>query len=100
MRALWAVASLTNELQVRSLLVQARATGPARPPSQNPDSWASENGLSRPVKILRYFLAFCVWLGGMYLLAMINDALFAIFLGSSMIIGGIYILPLTNDGSA
>jgi hypothetical protein len=27
----------------------------------------------------------------MYLLAMINDALFAIFLGSSMIIGGIYI---------
>jgi hypothetical protein len=51
------------------------------------------------MKILRYFLGFCVWLGGMYLLAMINDALFAIFLGSSMIIGGIYILPLTNDGS-
>jgi hypothetical protein len=46
------------------------------------------------MKILRYFLGFCVWLGGMYLLAMINDALFAIFLGSSMIIGGIYILPL------
>jgi hypothetical protein len=39
------------------------------------------------MKILRYFLGFCVWLGGMYLLAMINDALFAIFLGSSMIIG-------------
>jgi hypothetical protein len=29
----------------------------------------------------------------MYLLALFNDALFAIFLGSSMIIGGIY-MPL------
>jgi len=46
------------------------------------------------MQILRYFLGVCVWLGGMYLLAMTNDALFAIFLGSSMIIGGIYILPL------
>jgi len=45
------------------------------------------------VQILMYFLAFCVWLGAVYLLAMINDALFAIFLGSSMIIGGIYIPP-------
>jgi hypothetical protein len=49
--------------------------------------------LGRPVQILRYLLAFCVWLGGMYLMAMINDALFAIFLGSSMIMGGIYIPP-------
>jgi hypothetical protein len=49
--------------------------------------------LGRPVQILRYLLAFCVWLGCMYLMAMINDALFAIFLGSSMIIGGIYIPP-------
>ena len=45
------------------------------------------------VQILMYFLAFCVWLGAVYLLAMINDALFAIFLGSLMIIGGIYIPP-------
>jgi hypothetical protein len=29
----------------------------------------------------------------MYLVAMINEALFAISLGSSMIIGGIYIPP-------
>jgi hypothetical protein len=33
------------------------------------------------------------------LLAMINEALFAIFLGSSMIIAGIYIFPLPRtDG--
>jgi hypothetical protein len=44
-------------------------------------------------QVLRYFLAFCVWLAGAYLLATINDALFAIFLGSSMIIGGIYLPP-------
>jgi hypothetical protein len=49
--------------------------------------------LGRPVQILRYLLAFCVWLGCTYLMAMINDALFAIFLGSSMIIGGIYVPP-------
>jgi hypothetical protein len=47
----------------------------------------------RVIRALRYLLAFCVWLGGMYLMAMINDALFAIFLGSSMIMGGIYIPP-------
>ena len=69
MRTLRAVAYLTNELQVR------------------------RKRLGRPVQILRYLLAFCVWLGWMYLMAMINDALFAIFLGSSMIIGGIYIPP-------
>jgi len=45
------------------------------------------------MQILRYLLAFCVWLGWMYLMAMINDALFAIFLGSSMILGGNYIPP-------
>jgi hypothetical protein len=45
------------------------------------------------VQILKYLLAFCVWLGWMYLMAIINDALFAIFLGSSMIMGGIYIPP-------
>jgi hypothetical protein len=49
--------------------------------------------LGRSVQILRYLLASCVWLGWMYLMAIINDALFAIFLGSSMIIGGIYIPP-------
>jgi hypothetical protein len=67
MRALRAVAYLTNELQVR------------------------KESMGRPVQILRYLLAFCLWLGGMYLMAIINDAMFAIFLGSSMIIGGIYI---------
>ena len=67
MRALRAVAYLTNALQVR------------------------RKRLGRPVQILRYLLAFCVWLGWMYLMAMINDALFAIFLGSTMIIWGIYI---------
>jgi hypothetical protein len=45
------------------------------------------------VQILRHLLAFGVWLGWMYLMAMINEALFAIFLGCSMIIGGIYIPP-------
>jgi hypothetical protein len=45
------------------------------------------------VQILKYLLAFCVWLGWMYLMAMTNDVLFAIFLGSSMIIGGIYVPP-------
>jgi hypothetical protein len=69
MRALRAVASLTNALQVR------------------------RKRLGRPVQILSYLLAFCVWLGWMYLMAMLNHALFAIFLGSSMIIGGIYIPP-------
>jgi hypothetical protein len=69
MRALRAVAYLTNALQVRRKRV------------------------GRPVRILRYLLAFCVWLGWMYLMAMINDALFAIFLGSSMIIGSSYIPP-------
>jgi hypothetical protein len=54
----------------------------------------------RPVQILRYLLAFCVWLGCMYLMAMINDALFAIFLGSSMIIGGIYIPPRSGRDPA
>ena len=49
--------------------------------------------MGRPVQILMYLLAFCVWLGWMYLMAMINDALFAIFLGSTMIIGGSYIPP-------
>jgi hypothetical protein len=50
-------------------------------------------------QVLRYFVAFCVWLAGSYLLAMINEALFAIFLGSSMIIAGIYIFPLPRtDG--
>ena len=44
-------------------------------------------------QFLRYFLGFSVWLGGAYLLAMTSHALFAIFLGSSMIIGGIYIPP-------
>jgi hypothetical protein len=39
-----------------------------------------------------YLLAFGVWLGGMYLLATINHALFGIVLGSSMIIGGISVL--------
>jgi hypothetical protein len=69
MRALRAVAYLTNALQV---------------------SWER---LGRPVQILRGFLAFCVWLGCMYLMAMFSHGLFAIFLGSSMIIGGIYIPP-------
>jgi len=51
-------------------------------------------GVLRAIEqILRYLFAFCVWLGWMYLMAMINDALFAIFLGLSMIIGGIYIPP-------
>jgi hypothetical protein len=44
-------------------------------------------------KALRYLLAFSAWLGGAYLLAIINDGLFAIFLGSSMIIVGMYIPP-------
>jgi hypothetical protein len=59
-------------------------------------------GMMRALEqFLRYFVGFCVWLGGAYLLAMVNDALFAIFLGSSMIVGGIYILPsLATDGSA
>ena len=48
--------------------------------------------------ILRCVLAFCVWLGWMYLMAMSNDALFAIFLGSSMIIGGIYAPPRMREG--
>jgi hypothetical protein len=52
----------------------------------------------RVIRALRYLLAFCVWLGGMYLMAMINDALFAIFLGSSMIMGGIYIPPRSRRG--
>jgi hypothetical protein len=69
MRAIRAVAYLTNALQVR------------------------RKRQGRPVQILRYLFAFCVWLGWMYLMAMINDALFAIFLGFSMIIGGIYIPP-------
>jgi hypothetical protein len=34
----------------------------------------------------------------MYLMAMINDALFAIFLGSSMIIAGIYVPPQMGEG--
>jgi hypothetical protein len=69
MRTLRAVAYLPNELQV------------------------TKERLGRPVQILKYLLAFCVWLGWMYLMAIINDALFAIFLGSSMIMGGIYIPP-------
>jgi hypothetical protein len=44
-------------------------------------------------QFLRYFLGFCVWLGVAYLLAMTSDALFAIFLGSSLIIGGVHIPP-------
>ena len=44
-------------------------------------------------QILRYFLAFCVWLAGTYLLAITNEALFAIFLGSSMIVVGMHIPP-------
>jgi hypothetical protein len=44
-------------------------------------------------QVLRYLLAFSAWLGGAYLLAIINDGLFAIFLGSSMIIVGMYIPP-------
>jgi hypothetical protein len=36
----------------------------------------------------------------MYLMAMINDALFAIFLGSSMIIGGLYIPPRSGRDPA
>jgi hypothetical protein len=67
MRALRAVAYLTNALQVR------------------------KERLGRAVRILRCLFALCVWLGWMYLMAMINVALFAIFLGSTMIIGGIYI---------
>jgi hypothetical protein len=67
MRALRAVAYLTNELQVR------------------------KERLGRAVRTLRCLFALCVWLGWMYLMAMINVALFAIFLGSTMIIGGIYI---------
>jgi hypothetical protein len=52
------------------------------------------HGMMRALEqFLRYLLAFCVWLGGAYLLAMINDALFAIFLGFSMIMGGIYLPP-------
>jgi hypothetical protein len=39
-------------------------------------------------------------LGGAYPLAMTNDALFAIFLGSSMIIGGIYMPPRSGTASA
>jgi hypothetical protein len=54
----------------------------------------------RAVQILRYLLAFCLWLGWMYLMAMINDALFAIFLGSSMIIGGMYIPPRSGRDPA
>ena len=50
--------------------------------------------------ILRCVLAFCVWLGWMYLMAMFNHALFAIFLGSSMILGGIYIPPRSERGSS
>ena len=76
MRALWTVAYLTNALQVR------------------------RKRQGRPVQIPRYLFAFCVWLGWMYLMAMINEALFAIFLGSSMIIGGIYIPPRIREGSA
>ncbi len=76
MRAVRAVAYLTNALQVR------------------------RKRLGRAVQILRYLLVFCVWLGWMYLMAMINDGLFAIFLGSSMIIGGSYIPPRFREGSA
>ena len=43
------------------------------------------------MQIIRYILVLCVWLGWMYLMAMINEARH--FLGSSMIIGGIYIPP-------
>ena len=54
----------------------------------------------RPVRILRYLFAFCVWLGWMYLMAMINETLFAIFLGFSMIVGG-YLHPSSiREGSA
>ncbi len=56
------------------------------------------NRLGRLVQILRYLVVFCVWLGWMYLMAMISDALFAIFLGSSMIIGGIYIPAGSGEG--
>ncbi len=48
--------------------------------------------LGPPVQILRYLIAGCVWLGWMYLMAMIGDAVFAIFLGFTMIIGG-YLHP-------
>jgi hypothetical protein len=34
----------------------------------------------------------------MYLMAMVNEALFAIFLGSSMIIGRIYVPPRMREG--
>ena len=51
-------------------------------------------GVMRAIEhILKSLLAFCVWLGGAYLLAMNNEALFGIFLGSSLIIGGIYLPP-------
>jgi hypothetical protein len=56
---------------------------------------ARGKGLSSKSKM--YLLAFGVWLGGMYLLATINHALFGIVLGSSMIIGGIL---RSTDGSA
>ena len=59
---------------------------------QGNDGWANETAGSR-VQLLRCLLACCIWLGWMHLMALTNDALFAIFLGSSMIIGGIYIPP-------
>jgi hypothetical protein len=53
-------------------------------------------GVLRAIEhILRYLLVFCAWLGAAYLLAITNDALFGIFLGSSMIIGGVYMPPRT-----
>ena len=58
MRALRAVAYLANELQVRKERLGSSRANPEVP--------------SCPL---------CVWLGGMYLMAMINVALFAIFLG-------------------
>ena len=66
---------------------------------QGNDGWVSETAGWR-VKILRCLLVFCVWLGWMYLMAMINEALFAIFLGSSMIIGGIHIPPRSGRDPA
>jgi hypothetical protein len=54
--------------------------------------------MGRPLQILKYLFAFCVWLGSMYLMAMVNEALFAIFLGSSMIIGRIYVPPRMREG--
>jgi hypothetical protein len=44
-------------------------------------------------QIVKYLLVFCVWIAGTYLLAITNEALFAIFLGSSMIVVGMRIPP-------